>query len=158
MHRDVVFGCGNILLGDDGFGPCVIKELRDTYSLPDTVGLMDVGTGFREFLFDYLLCEDQRPEKLIVVDAVDFAGRNPGEIMDMDPSQIPHEKIHDFSLHQFPTVNMLRELQLQTRIEVFIVAVQIKQIPDTIIPGLSPEVQKALPVACSKIINLIQGE
>jgi coenzyme F420 hydrogenase subunit delta len=155
VFKSVVFGCGNILLGDDGFGPCVIKELQEKYHVSCAVGLLDVGTGLREFLFDYLLCKNNRPDTLIVVDAVEFAGRMPGEIIELDPSQIPCAKIHDFSLHQFPTVNMLKELQLQTGVQVFIVAAQILSIPDTIMPGLSAEVKNALPAACEKIRSIL---
>ena len=38
----LVFGCGNILFGDDGFGPAVVNHLQEKYSLPDDVLVMDV--------------------------------------------------------------------------------------------------------------------
>ncbi len=158
MLKEVVFGCGNILLGDDGFGPQVIKELQENYSLPDTVDLLDVGTGVREFLFDYLLSKNGLPNHLIVVDAVNLKGKLPGEIIKLNPTQIPHEKIHDFSLHQFPTVNLLQELQTQTEIEVTIVAVQVEKIPLSIMPGLSPEVKKSLPIACQKVVEILKND
>ena len=27
MHFTVIFGCGNLIMGDDGFGPAVVEEL-----------------------------------------------------------------------------------------------------------------------------------
>ena len=33
----LIFGCGNILWGDDGFGPAVIECLNEKYHLPDDV-------------------------------------------------------------------------------------------------------------------------
>jgi hydrogenase maturation protease len=39
-----VIGLGNVLLGDDGFGPCVVEHLRTHWDFPDTVVLIDGGT------------------------------------------------------------------------------------------------------------------
>ena len=74
----LIFGCGNILFGDDGFGPAVVRELQESYVLPEDVLALDVGTSVREILFDILLSE-RRPERLIIVDAVD-RGREPGAL------------------------------------------------------------------------------
>ena len=53
----VVFGCGNILYGDDGFGPAVIKHLQENYPLPADVLVLDVGTSIRDILFDLVLSD-----------------------------------------------------------------------------------------------------
>jgi hydrogenase maturation protease len=42
--RAAVIGLGNVLLGDDGFGPCVVEHLRTHWDFPDTVVLIDGGT------------------------------------------------------------------------------------------------------------------
>ena len=47
----LIFGCGNILWGDDGFGPAVIQRLKEHYRLPGNVLAMDVGTSIRDILF-----------------------------------------------------------------------------------------------------------
>ena len=39
-----VIGLGNVLLGDDGFGPFVVELLRTRWDFPDTVVLIDGGT------------------------------------------------------------------------------------------------------------------
>ncbi|HKJ65521.1 MAG TPA: hydrogenase maturation protease [Desulfopila sp.] len=51
----MIFGCGNRIMGDDGFGPAVIDMLSSRYRLPDSVVAVDAGTAVREYLFDYLL-------------------------------------------------------------------------------------------------------
>ncbi len=151
----VVFGCGNQIMGDDGFGPAVVEALDHPGTLPDFVRLVDAGTGLREYLFDYLLLQEGRPERIIILDAVDVEGRSPGEVFVLDPSQIPTRKIHDFSLHQFPTVNLLAEIEEFTAIKVVVVAVQVEHIPDEIDPGLSQKVKDSVPLACEKIIDLV---
>lgn len=150
----LIFGCGNILLGDDGFGPAVIAHLKERHSLPEHVLAQDMGTGIREVLFDLILSEN-KPEKIIIVDAVDHPGRQPGEVFEIAVEDIPAKKIADFSLHQFPTVNMLKELQDHTRIAIIIIAAQIQELPVEIKPGLSPPVAGAVEEACRWILRNI---
>jgi len=151
----MVFGCGNIIMGDDGYGPAVVDQLNDRYRLPEDIQAVDVGTCVREYLFDYLLTEEGRPEKIIILDAVDFTDRTPGEVFQILPAQIPAKKIHDFSLHQFPTVNLLQELEQHTGIQVMILAAQIEYIPEEISPGLSPAMAGAVSKACEKISQIL---
>ncbi len=155
MKNVKIFGCGNVIMGDDGYGPSVVDMLNDTYEVPVNIEAIDVGTCIREYLFDYLLTEEGRPEEIIILDAVDFEERQPGEVFEIRPEQIPAKKIHDFSLHQFPTVNLLQELEQNTGIKVLILAAQIKYIPDEIAPGLSPAMSKAVTEACEKISQIL---
>ncbi len=149
-----IFGCGNIIMGDDGFGPAVVDLLNQRYLLPADIEAIDAGTTIREYLFDYLLSEEGRPEKIIILDAVDFTHRSPGEVFEIRPIEIPAKKIHDFSLHQFPTVNLLQELEENTQIKVVILAAQIKYIPDEIAPGLTPQMQQAVEKAAAQIAGM----
>uniref|UniRef100_A0A7C3Z977 Hydrogenase maturation protease n=1 Tax=Desulfobacca acetoxidans TaxID=60893 RepID=A0A7C3Z977_9BACT len=152
----LIFGCGNILFGDDGFGPAVVQYLQEHYELPENVLAQDVGTGIREILFDLALSEN-KPQKLIIVDAVDFPDRSPGEVFEISVDGIPAKKTSDFSLHQFPTVNILKELQDETDIAIHIVVVQVAHLPEEVHPGLSPEVTRALPLACQRLISLLSS-
>ena len=150
----VIFGCGNVLLGDDGFGPAVIAALQPC-QLPERVSAIDVGTGIREYLLDYLMLPTLRPELLIVVDAGYEPGEKPGQVRRCDPAAIPAQKIHDFSLHQFPTVNLLRELQEETGITVVLFIAQTSAVPDHIAPGLSPPMLAAVEEAGQQILRMV---
>jgi coenzyme F420 hydrogenase subunit delta len=147
----LVFGCGNILLGDDGFGPAVVDYLRENYSLPEEVLVMDVGTGIRDILFDLTL-SDKKPQKIIIVDAVNLPNKKPGEVFEIPMGSMPENKTSDFSLHQFPTVNLLTELQNHTSIQVKIIVAQTGEIPYTIKPGLTKVMQEAIEKACRRIL------
>ena len=153
-----IFGCGNTLMGDDGFGPAVVEKLNTDASLPASVEAIDAMTGVREYLFDYLLSEEGRPEHIIILDAVDFQGRRPGELFWIESSSIPAKKIHDFSLHQFPTVNLLQELETHTSIKVSILAAQAEYIPDQIEPGLSNSMKSAVNEAYKQIVHFVQTQ
>ena len=147
--KTLIAGCGNILFGDDGFGPEVVEYLTNHYSIPENICLLDVGTGIRKILFTISLSE-ARPEIIVIIDAVD-KGREPGKIFEISLEEIPKEKIDDFSIHQVPSSNLLKELQDLCSVKVRVMACQIKSIPETIQSGLSEPVQKAVPLMAQKI-------
>lgn len=80
--RIAVIGLGNVLLGDDGFGPSVVELLRSTWRIPDEVELIDAGTPGLD-LADYLYGR----EEVILLDAV-AAAAPPGQIHFYSGSQL----------------------------------------------------------------------
>ena len=147
----LVLGCGNILFGDDGFGCALVEYVQSHHRVPEDVCLLDVGTGVRKLLFTLCL-SPARPRRLLIVDALD-AGRAPGELFEIDPADIPQVKQDDFSLHQLPTSNLLRELQESCGVEVRVLACQTGPLPQEVSPGLSPAVEAALPRAGEWLVS-----
>ena len=145
----LVIGCGNLLFGDDGFGCAVADHLQAHFETGDDVCVADAGTGVRSLLFTLCL-SPVRPRRILIVDAVDV-GREPGEWFEIDPSQIPVAKLDDFSMHQLPTSNLLRELQEQAGVEVRVLACQTGPLPEAISPGLSEPVERAIQPAADWI-------
>lgn len=152
--RVLICGCGNILFGDDGFGPAVAKYLLENYPLPEDVLVLDVGTSIRDLLFDLVL-SDRKPQKIIIIDAVEHQDRQPGEVFEIPVDAIPPKKTADFSLHQFPTVNLLQELQEHTRLEIHIIVAQVQELPEEVRPGLSPAVAGAIKEAAAQILHIL---
>ncbi len=151
----LVFGCGNILLGDDGFGPHVAEELLKNYHLPGNVGVINAGTSVRNILFDIILSE-KKPDKIIIVDAID-AAKTPGEIFELSIDEIPEKKIDDFSMHQIPTSNLLRELKDLCKVDVIIIVCQIENIPEEVTDSISKKIIDAIPEVCKRIIEIINN-
>jgi len=147
--RVLIIGCGNILFGDDGFGCAVADHLQAHFETGDDVCVADAGTGVRKLLFTLCL-SPVRPRRILIVDAVD-AGREPGEWFEIDPAEIPAVKLDDFSMHQVPTSNLLREIQEQAGVEVRVLACQTGPLPAEISPGLSEPVERAVPPAAEWI-------
>lgn len=143
----LVLGCGNLLFGDDGFGCAVVERLEASGGVPESVCLLDAGTGARALLFT-LCVGAARPRRLLILDAIDV-GRDPGQLFEIDPADIPAVKVDDFSLHQLPTSNLLRELQEGCGVEVRVLACQTGPLPDGVRPGLSAAVAEALPRAAA---------
>jgi coenzyme F420 hydrogenase subunit delta len=147
----LILGCGNTLFGDDGFGCALVDYLERNHAVPEAVCLLDVGTGVRKLLFTLCL-SPARPRRVLILDALDL-GRIPGEILDIDPAEIPPVKLDDFSLHQLPTSNLLRELQQECGIEVRVLACQTGPLPEQVRPGLSEGVRGALPRAAEWVVR-----
>jgi coenzyme F420 hydrogenase subunit delta len=145
----LIVGCGNKLFGDDGFGSEVIEYLINNYSIPENVCLLDVGTGIRKILFTISLSE-VRPDVIVIIDAVD-KGRSPGEIFDIPIDEIPENKIDDFSIHQVPSSNLLKELQDLCSVKVRIMVCQVEIIPEMVKTGLSEPVKKAVSLMAQRI-------
>lgn len=159
LHKKsfLVFGCGNPLFGDDGFGPAVIRQLESVRAIPDHVLCLDVGTSIRDILFDLLL-DTSLARTIIIVDAIEVNDRQPGEIFEIRVDDIAPAKISDFSLHQFPTINMLKEINEETPINVRVLVVQTSGLPTCVKPGLSEPVKAAVFRMVKKILELINED
>lgn len=149
--RILILGVGNILFGDDGFGPEVVAKLLQDYRIPEDIYIMDVGTGVRKLLFTLTLSE-VKPEEIMILDAVDW-GDDIGQVSQVPVGGLPVTKVDDFSLHQVPTSNMLRELQDAYKVIVTVVACDVGEIPQVIEPGLSQTVMRAVQDACMYIAD-----
>jgi hydrogenase maturation protease len=74
QKRIGVLSVGNVLMGDDGVGPYILKILESRYEFPPNVVLDDLGTpglGITSFFSDY--------DAIILIDAVLASGR-PGDL------------------------------------------------------------------------------
>jgi hypothetical protein len=77
-----------------------------------------------------------------------------GEIFEIDPAEIPPVKLDDFSMHQLPTSNLLRELQESCGVEVRVLACQTGPLPEEISQGLSKAVSGAVPQAAEWLVRV----
>ncbi len=91
----LVLGLGNVLMGDDAFGPFVIETLRAGFDFPERVSLLDGGTPGLNLVAELL-----DANVLIVIDTVKATGK-PGAMRlyrrsdlcshTRGPRQSPHE-------------------------------------------------------------------
>lgn len=146
----LVLGCGNVLFGDDGFGPEVVEHLQKNFEIPPEVCVINAGLSVREILFTITL-SDKQPKRIIIVDAIDI-GKPPGETFELDISEIPEIKIDDFSMHQLPTSNLLKELKNICGVDVRVISAQVQNIPEEVAPGLSKVIKDSIPGVCDKIL------
>lgn len=109
----VVLGIGNPLLGDDGFGVEVARQLKEARaldaSLNDLWEGIEIVDGGSQGL--YLLPYLQGRTHIIVADAITFGGK-PGETIKLDAAQVPARLQVKMSEHQVGFNEVLALLQL----------------------------------------------
>lgn len=76
----LVAGIGNILRGDDGFGPAVVQALEATGRLPERTRVAELGIGGIGLVLELM----EGYAALVVVDAVDRGGA-PGSLYILEP-------------------------------------------------------------------------
>ena len=148
----VILGCGNILLGDDGFGPEVARYIEENLEIPPDVCVFNAGTSVRKILFDFML--DPKPERLVLVDAIDW-GREPGDVFEVPLDDLgPILRSDDYASHLGPTSNLLFSLRDEHGIEIKIVACQVSETTNEIGTPLSAAVAAAIPGAAETALRI----
>lgn len=149
--RVVVAGIGNPLMGDDGAGIAVLKELQKR-QLPADVVLLDAGTdGLR--LASFLVPED----RAIVVDAVRM-GMPAGSVHVFRPDDAELKTAEGvLSGHSMGLVDTLKLLYLTggTR-DITIVGIEPERIASW--ENLSPVVEASVAPAVDKVLELISAK
>nr|WP_230972388.1 hydrogenase maturation protease [Archaeoglobus neptunius] len=138
-------GVGNLLMGDDGIGIRVVRELMNR-RLPKGVDIVEGGTlSFQlvNFFSEYDL--------VIVVDAVNFGGR-PGRIYKLTLDDVP-VKITG-SVHDVDVFTACKVLRMACELPpVIIIGVEVKRIQE--FAELSPELALVVRKVVKKILRMI---
>jgi hydrogenase maturation protease len=147
----LVLGLGNMLLSDDGVGPAVLQQMADDpRRWSGEVEFLDGGTQGLA-----LLGHVSGRRALIIVDAV-RKGEPPGtvyrltlpELRDVSPERAS-------SGHESNAGELLAAAELLNELpgQLFVVGVEPERIATGL--GLSPAVEKALPLASDQVVCLL---
>lgn len=101
-----VFGIGNILLSDDGVGVHAINKLKEEYTFPSSVELIDGGTKGLDLL---PLFEGR--DKVLIIDAANFR-KEAGTIDIVEGDRIPAFLSLKLSVHQIGLPDTLFAMRL----------------------------------------------
>src|SRR5919109_5188116 len=102
LMKTLIFGAGNLILSDEGFGVHCIKYLEDRYIFPEGVELFDGGT-----LGIMVTHKMEEADRVIIVDTVDAAG-DPGEVFRYEKADIMLNRLPvKLSPHQIGIQEML---------------------------------------------------
>jgi len=145
----LIFGAGNLILSDEGFGVHFVKYMEEQFTLPDNVELYDGGT-----LGIMVTHKFEEADKVFLVDIVDAPGK-PGEIRRYTKEEIMLSRLPvKLSPHQIGIQEMLTISDLRGAAPADLTFYGI--IPESLEPGneLSPPLQSGLQV----IAGLICGE
>jgi hydrogenase maturation protease len=147
-NSTLVLGIGNILLNDEGAGIHVVTRLeKENYKGAD---LMDGGTGGF-----HLLGFIQSYKKIIIVDA-SFDQYLAGNVRVLHP-EFAKDFPHQLSAHEIGLKDLIDAAFLLGNVpDICLVAISIKDFQE-IGMELTPEVEKAIPVAVEKVKELVSS-
>jgi len=150
-ERILLMGIGNVLMKDEGVGCRVAEELERRYEFPPGVDVTDSGTMgmtilnlFRDYDF------------VIVIDAVDGTGLEPGTVVRLSPDDIAPNQVRH-SLHDTRLVDVLEAAELMgVRPQAECVGIQVKDMaPQDLTIGLSPAVEEAIDTAIDAVLTVL---
>jgi hydrogenase maturation protease len=145
----VIVGCvGNVLRGDDGFGPAVAERLAD---LPDGADVVETGIGGIALLQELLAGCDG----LILIDAID-RGQEPGTVSVIEPEVLDDEHVPDVHLANPERVLTMAKAMGALPERVLIVGCQPAEV-DELERRLSPAVARAVDVAAARVEGAVRG-
>jgi len=148
--RVLVAGIGNIFLGDDGFGPAVVRQLADQAGLPEQVRVVDYGIRGMHLAYDLL--DDYR--SLVLVDALPGAGP-PGEltVLEVGPDELGSGEFDPHGMAPVAVLASVRQLG-GTLPPCYLVGCRPADLTEGI--GLSEPVSAAIPQALAAVQALLR--
>jgi hydrogenase maturation protease len=147
----LVLGLGNVLLGDDGVGPELLRRVCEKYASVPEVECIDGGTQGLALL-GYL----EERTTLVLLDAFSN-GKAPGEITVLNRSEILSSGTQRApTAHEGNAGELLAVAQLLGQLpeQVFLVGVEPERVRTEL--GLSATVEVALPAACACACEIIE--
>ena len=146
--RILFMGIGNYLMGDEGVGVHAANRLYQ-YSLPDTVDIVDGGTGGFHLL-DYF----ESYQKIVLVDAT--LDGNPAGTVRMIKPRFASDFPKAMSTHDIGLKDMMSSLQLLGKIpEIYLFVVSIETIQQQGVE-LTDEIEAMMPSLLSQVSHKIQ--
>jgi hydrogenase maturation protease len=146
VSRVLVAGVGNVLRGDDGFGPAVIARLGP---LPDGAEAIETGIGGVALLGELMAGCDG----LVLIDAVD-RGAEPGTVFELEPEVGDAVHVPDVHLANPDRVLTMAKALGALPARVRIVGCQPAE-TDELGEGLSPSVELAVEAAVTRVHRIL---
>jgi hydrogenase maturation protease len=146
----LVAGVGNLFLGDDGFGPEVVRLLADDETLPAGVRVVDYGIRGLHLAYDLL----EVYEALVLVDALPGGADAAGRVVVLE---VTADDLGggEFDAHGMNPTAMLAGLQQLggTLPATYVVGCRVAGVDEGI--GLSAPVAAAVPEAVAAVRELV---
>jgi hydrogenase maturation protease len=160
MTRVLVAGVGNVLRGDDGFGPAVVQALEADGGLPDGVRIVEVGIGGIGLVHELMDGYDA----LVIVDAVDRGG-TPGSLYVLEPevpepAAVPAQERHELATDLHDAVPW-RALVMARAVDALPPVVRIVGVQPAETEEFSTElsacVRTVVPAAVQEVRSIVEG-
>jgi hydrogenase maturation protease len=150
--RVLVAGIGNLFLGDDGFGPEVVRRLAEQHALPPGIRVADYGIRGMHLAYDLL----DPCDALVLVDALP-AGGTAGEAGEVEVLEVCADDLGGGQLdaHGMNPAAMLSSVERLGGAlpPTYVVGCRVADVTDRI--GLSAPVAAAVPAAVAAVRALV---
>ncbi|MBE6493104.1 MAG: coenzyme F420-reducing hydrogenase, FrhD protein [Methanosphaera stadtmanae] len=148
-HENLIIGCGNILYGDDGFGPAVIEYMKEhNIILEGDTQLIDGATSAPHYIFTL---PENKWKNIIIIDIASM-NKKPGEIDVLKLNQIKEQERY-LDVHGISATDPLHELE--DHINIRIVACEPENVPDEMELGISETLEKSIPQVIEKVKEVL---
>ena len=148
MPRIAIVGIGNLMKADDGAGMVMTAALKERLAGFSEIKTYETGTAPENHLAAIIAF---KPEIIYLIDAADFNGEA-GEFKLFPANQV---KSQGFSTHAISISLVIQFLKLQTKAEIFLLAIQPEEI--SIREGLSARVKTGTDKAIIFLEKKIDG-
>jgi hydrogenase maturation protease len=151
LHKTLVVGLGNPILGDDGIGWRVAESLQAKFPFVEVVCLALGGLSLMERLIGY--------QQVIIIDAIQTQQAPIGQVASFrleelaDMSTGHTTAVHDTSLQTAIKLGKVMGAQLPE--DIFIVAIEAMRTYN-FSEELTPAVEAAIPLATQAVMNILE--
>ena len=140
----IIIGIGNIIRGDDGFGPLLIEKIKSRAE----VMCLDGGTAPENYLGKIV---KENPDTVLIIDAVHL-GKNPGEYEILKGEDIAK---CGFTTHDISPVMFIEYLTKETGANIYMLGVQPRGIE--LGSEMSQELKIILDEVSGKILEVVNA-
>jgi len=137
-EKVVIVGIGNILRGDDGLGPELIRMLKGSFPQEGRFLLLDAGEAPENYLEKIV---QYQPDTILLVDALDFA-EPPGSIRIIDRSELQEV---GFSTHNASIKLTMNYLNSRAKCDVLLLGIQPANL------GMGSSLSEPIKLALSRV-------
>ncbi|RAP51685.1 MAG: coenzyme F420-reducing hydrogenase, FrhD protein [Methanosphaera sp. rholeuAM270] len=150
-HENLIVGCGNILYGDDGFGPEVIKYINDhDIKFRGDTCIIDGATSAPHYIFTL---PQEKWRNIIIIDIASLK-RKAGTIEVLRLDQVREEERY-MDVHGLSATYPLHNLE--DKINIKIVAIEAENIPHEMEIGLSDTLTKKIPETIDTVKKVLDS-
>lgn len=150
-HENLIVGCGNTLYGDDGFGPEVIRYIKENnIEFPGDTCVIDGAISAPHYIFTL---PQEKWKNIIIIDIASL-NEEAGTIKVLNLDQI-HEENRYMDVHGLSATYPLHDLKEKVNIK--LIVIQPENIPFEMEMGLSKTLEDKIPQTINKTIEILNS-
>lgn len=146
-----VLGIGNIILSDEGFGVRVVEYLKENFTFPENVSLIDGGTlgvELQHFIVG--------TKKLLIIDSID-GGAEQGTIFHLHGDEILKHFTQKISAHEIGIQDILTMLEITDKKIPCVELIGVQPYNLNAGTNLSEPMKKLLPIFAEKSLEILKN-